>query len=162
MVVNVFWVIDDSSVFQLRVRIFWSYELCERKISCDILEGCIVVSEDNVVSRRSMAEARHCEVLWWCTEVSDFNALNFGLFWVLSWRRHVVYQVSMVPMGALRRMPPREVLKNMDCSEKGEHGRDGCHQNLWCIIEISVSIYLCWYAEHELVDTELLWCCGVP
>ena len=48
--------------FKLRVGVFRSCELCERKISCKILGGCITISEYDVVSRRSVVGTRHREV----------------------------------------------------------------------------------------------------
>ena len=53
----------DSSVFQFRVGIIRSYELCERRISCETLKGCVTISEYGAVRKRSVAEARHREVL---------------------------------------------------------------------------------------------------
>ena len=49
--------------FKLRVGIFRSYEWCERNICCEILKGCIAVSEYGAVSRRLVDEAIPYEVL---------------------------------------------------------------------------------------------------
>ena len=50
-------------MFRLRVGILRGRELCERRISCENLKGYMAIYEYDAISRRSVAEARHREVL---------------------------------------------------------------------------------------------------
>ena len=63
MVVIMFRVIVDSSVFRLRVGRLRSCALCEMKDSYDILRECMEVSVYDVVSIGLVVEAGHCDVL---------------------------------------------------------------------------------------------------
>ena len=80
MVVIMFRVMVDSSVFQLRVGILRSCALCEMKDSYDVLRECFEVSVYDAASMGSVIETGHRDVLRWCSGVSKYDALNSELF----------------------------------------------------------------------------------
>ena len=82
MVVIMFRVIVDSSVFRLRVGILRICALCEMKDSYDILRESFEVSVYDAVSMGSVIEAGHRDVLRWCSRVSEYDARNYELFLV--------------------------------------------------------------------------------
>ena len=63
--------------------------------------GNVLLYLYNAWGRRSVVVVGSCDVLLGCSEVSGYDILISELFENLELRRLVVYQVSMVPVGAL-------------------------------------------------------------